>query len=442
MQENRRERIGWYFYDWANSAFYTTVVTVFLGPYLKDITYAAADSAGFVYPLGIPIYYKSFFFYILALSFVLQFFILPILGAVADYTNKKKFLLGLFAYLGSFSTILMYFLQGSNYLFGGVLLLTANVCFGASVVMYNAYLGEIAPPDKRDAVSSIGWAIGYLGGGIVLAANALLFSYYEVFDISAGDAVRISISSTGLWWAIFTIIPMLTLKVRKPIINIPNGESVLTVGFNQLKETLKDSVNYPKTLMFLFAYLCYNEGVQVVIVSASQFGDDELGLSLGTLTMVFVIVQFVAFFGALTFNQIAKKINAKNTIMISLVIWTLSVLYAFLFLYDEFGYYLLAIVIALVLGGTQALSRSLYSNLIPIGKEAEYFSLYEVSDRGTSLIGPLVFGLALQFTGSFRIALLSICVFFVIGFLLLIRVKIPKNYNTNEMNGDKRSFNA
>ncbi|MFH1052338.1 MAG: MFS transporter [bacterium] len=428
MQSIRKERIGWYFYDWANSAFYTTVVTVFLGPYLKEITQAAAGASGFVYPLGIPVFYKSFFFYILALSFVLQFFLLPILGAIADYTNKKKFLLGLFAYLGSASTILMYFLEGSNYLLGGGLLLSANICFGASVVMYNAYLGEIATPEKRDSVSSIGWAIGYLGGGIVLAANSILFSQYHVLGISVSHAVRISISSTGIWWALFTIVPMLTLKVRRPIVEVPSGDNILTVGFKQLKETIKDAVNYPKTLMFLIAYLCYNEGVQVVIVSASQFGDDELGLGIATLIPVFVMVQFIAFFGALIFNYFAKLSNSKNTILLSLIIWTLAVLYAFMFLNSVSGYYILAAVIALVLGGTQALSRSLYANLIPVGKEAEYFSLYEVSDRGTSLIGPLIFGLALQFTGSFRVALLSICGFFVIGFILLLRLKLPKKF--------------
>jgi len=428
VQSTKTERIGWYFYDWANSAFYTTVVTVFLGPYLMDITHAASDSAGFVYPLGVPVYYKSFFFYILALSFIVQFFLLPLLGAIADYTNKKKFLLGFFAYLGSASTILMYFLEGDNYLFGGGLLLSANIFFGASVVMYNAYLGEIAEPERRDSVSSIGWAVGYLGGGIVLAANAYLFSQYQDFNISASHAVRISISSTGLWWALFTVVPMLTLKVRRPIINLPKRQNILTIGFRQLKETIKDTVNYPKTIMFLIAYLCYNEGVQVVIVSSSQFGDDELGLSIGTLTIVFVMVQFIAFFGALSFNQIAKYFHAKKTILFSLIIWTIAIMYAFLFLNSELGYFILAGVIALVLGGTQALSRSLYSNLIPIGKEAEYFSLYEVSDRGTSLIGPLVFGLTLQFTGSFRIALLSICAFFIIGFILLLRIKLPNNF--------------
>jgi UMF1 family MFS transporter len=426
MISTKKERVGWYFYDWANSAFYTTVVTVFLGPYLKAITMNAADSSGFVYPLGIPIFYKSYFFYILALSFIVQFLLLPLLGAIADYTNKKKFLLGLFAYLGSFSTMAMYFIDGSNYLFGGFLLLMANTFFGASIVMYNSYLNEIAEPEQRDSVSSIGWAFGYLGGGVVLAINLFLYSQYHIFDISASHAIRISISSTGIWWAVFTIIPMLTLKTRKSSVSIPKGDSIISTGFKQLKNTLKDSLNYPKTIYFLGAYLCYNEGVQVVIVSSAQFGEDELGLSITTLTTVILMVQFVAFFGALLFNYIAKVLDTKKAILISLVIWTGGVFYAFLFLYGEVGFYILGAIFALVLGGTQALSRSLYSTLIPLGKEAEYYSLYEVSDRGTSLIGPLLFGIALQYTGSFRIALLSLCVFFIIGFIMLLKANIKQ----------------
>ena len=426
MISSKKERIGWYFYDWANSAFYTTVITVFLGPYLKAITQAAADSSGFVHPLGIPVFYKSYFFYVLALSFIAQFILLPILGAIADYTNKKKFLLGLFAYTGAFSTMFMYFLKGDNYLLGGGLLLLANVAFGASVVMYNAYLSEIAESDKRDSVSSIGWAFGYLGGGIVLALNLILYSNFQSLNISQSFAIRISISSAGIWWAVFTIIPMMTLKIRKPLIKIPDGNNILNVGFKQLRKTLNEAKNYPKTIFFLVAYLCYNEGVQVVIVSSAQFGEDELGLSITTLTTVILMVQFVAFFGSLLFNYISKLQGTKKSILLSLIIWTGAVFYAFAFLHSELGFYALGATIALVLGGTQALSRSLYSQLIPYGKEAEYFSLYEVSDRGTSLIGPLLFGLTLQFTGSFRIAIVSLAIFFIIGFILLFKLNVSE----------------
>jgi len=226
-----------------------------------------------------------------------------------------------------------------------------------------------------------------------------------------------------MWWAIFTIIPMMTLKVRGKSVGVPKGERMLTVGFRQLVSTLKDAKNYPKTLFFLLAYLCYNEGVQVVIVSAALFGD-ELGFDISVITSVILMVQFVAFLGAMVFNYIAKKVGNKNAILLSLIIWTISVWYGYQFTYSVAQFYMLAASIALVLGGTQALSRSLYSQVIPPGKEAEYFSLYEISDRGTSLIGPVLFGLTLQYTGSFRAALLSLIVFFVIGFILLLKADV------------------
>src|SRR5918998_5385809 len=192
-----REQRGWYFYDWANSAFSTTVVTVFLGPYLTAMTENAADAGGLVYPLGIPVLAGSYFPYVLALSVVLQVFLLPITGAIADRTRKKKRLLMLFAYIGAISTMALYLVQGSAYLFGGLLFVGANLSFGASVVLYNAFLPEIAEPDERDQVSSRGWALGYLGGGLLLAANLVFFSAHESLGLSEGHAVRISLLSAG-----------------------------------------------------------------------------------------------------------------------------------------------------------------------------------------------------------------------------------------------------
>ena len=224
MQSTRKERTSWYLYDWAVSAFTTTVLTVFLGPYLTGIAENAAGTDGYINILGISSRAGSFFSYVVSISVILQVLILPIFGAIADYTNKKKLLLGIFAYIGSFATMSLFFLEGQDYLFGGIIFIIANLSFGVSMVMYNAFLGELAEKDKRDAVSSIGWGIGYLGGGILLAINLLLFINHELLaenlQISAGDAkalaVRINICSAGLWWAVFTIFPMIYLKVRKP----------------------------------------------------------------------------------------------------------------------------------------------------------------------------------------------------------------------------------
>jgi UMF1 family MFS transporter len=427
--DDRREQIGWGFYDWAASAFSTTVVTVFLGPYLTSVANAAAEqSGGLIYPLGIPVAPGAFFPYMVSLSVLLQVFFLPILGAIADYTHLKKQLLGIFAYIGAIATLGLFFVEGTNYLLGGVLFLIANLSFGASIVFYNAFLPDIASPDTRDAVSSRGWAIGYLGGGLLLLANLLFFNARESLGVPTGMATRICLTSAGLWWAIFTILPMLLLKVRAPAKQLETNKSVVTIGFQQLGETLRNARNYPQTLLFLVGYLFYNDGIQTVIALAAQFGAEELKLEQSVLISAILMVQFVAFFGALLFGYIARWIGTKQAIMLSLVIWSVTVISAYLVIQPNqpAQFYGLAAAIAVVLGGSQALSRSLFSQMIPPGKEAEYFSLYEVSERGTSWLGPLFFGLALQFTGSYRLALLFLIVFFIIGLIILSQVNVRR----------------
>ncbi len=210
---SRREQVGWYFYDWGASAFSTTVVTVFLGPYLTTVTEQAADAAGYVYPLGIPVLAGSFFPYMVSLSVLLQVFFLPVLGAVADYSHRRRQFLAFFAYVGAIATMGMYFLQGDSYLLGGGLFLVANLSFGAAIVFYNAFLPDIASPDDRDKVSSQGWALGYLGGGLLLALNLIFVQFLaEPLGVSLGHAVRISLLSAGVWWAVFTVIPLMTLR--------------------------------------------------------------------------------------------------------------------------------------------------------------------------------------------------------------------------------------
>jgi MFS transporter, UMF1 family len=420
----RREQIGWYFYDWANSVFSTTVVTVFLGPYLTAITRAAAGPDGFVRPFGVPIHAGAFFPWVVSTSVLGQVVLLPVLGALADYSERKKAMLGGFAYLGAAATTALYFVDDHRYLLGGLLFIVANVSFGASVVVYNAYLSEIAAPDDRDRVSSNGWALGYLGGGLLLAGNLVLVTRAESFGLTTGTAVRWSLASAGLWWAAFTLVPLATLERRRPVRQLPAGDRILTVGFRQLSTTFARLGRSPHALLFLAAYLLYNDGIQTVITLSSQFGQEELGLSIATLTTVILMVQFVAFAGALGFGWLAKSLGAKRAIMLSLVIWAATVGYAYGLLRTEGQFFALAAVIAVVLGGSQALSRSLFSLMIPNGQEAEYFSLYEVSERGTSWLGPFLFGLALQLTGSYRVAILSLVVFFVLGLGLLAPVNV------------------
>ncbi|MGB9378452.1 MAG: MFS transporter [Mycobacteriales bacterium] len=425
--ERRREQRGWYVYDWASSAFSTTVVTVFFGPYLTEVTRNAADARKFVHPLGIPVRDGSYFPYVVSLSVLITVVVLPIVGAIADRTQRKKELLGGCAYLGAFATMGMYFVRGEAYLLGGALFLIANVALGASIVVYNAFLTEIATADERDGVSARGWAMGYLGGGLLLAANLGLFTAHDAIGIGEGQAVRLSLLSAGLWWALWSVVPLRVLRRYRPQWTPDARTSIVRAGFGQLRQTFSEAKAYPLTLAFLLAYLIYNDGIQTVISLASVYGAEELKLEQGTLIQAILLVQFVAFGGALLLGRLARRYGARDVVLASLGLWTVAVAVGMLLpAGSPTGFYALAMLIGLVLGGSQALSRSMFSQLIPTGKEAEYFSLYEISERGTSWLGPLLFGLVFQITGSYRSAIASLVVFFVIGAALLARVDLRR----------------
>jgi len=413
-------------YDFANSAFSTTVVTLFMGPYLTAIAKDAADLQGYVHPLGISIYYASLYSYMVALSVILQVLFLPIVGAVADYGRKKKQALAATAYLGAVSTLAMFFVEGKDYLLGSGLFVLANLTFGASCVIYNSFLPEIAPPEKRDEVSSKGFAWGYLGGGLLLALNLVLLTYADKLGVSKGAAVRISLASAGAWWAIFTIPVLIRVRNRGAQRSLPPGESAVRVVLRQLAHTAAEVRQYPQTLTFLIAYLLYNDAIQTVLTLASQFGADELKMPVSQLTLAILMVQFVAFPGSLAFNWLAGIITAKRAVEVSLVIWTGTLVYIYAAVKTPTQFFILAAIVAVVMGGSQALSRSLYAQIIPRGREAEYYSVYEVSDKGTSWICPIFFGLAMQFTHSYRVAVLSLIVFFIAGLLVLLKVDMQR----------------
>ncbi|WP_060892047.1 MFS transporter [Streptomyces europaeiscabiei] len=421
----RREQRGWYVYDWACSVYSTSVLTVFLGPYLTAVAKSAADIDGYVHPLGIPVRAGSFFAYSVSLSVILAVVIMPLVGAAADRTGRKKPLLGAAAYVGAAATAGMFCLDGDRYLLGGVLLIVANAAQSVAMMLYNSYLPQIARPEERDAVSSRGWAFGYAAGALVLVANLILFTAHDSFGVSEGMAVRICLASAGLWWGAFTLVPLRRLRDRRS----PAGETgeATAPGLRQLAATVRDMRRHPLTLGFLLAYLVYNDGIQTVISQASVYGSEELGLEQSTLIVAVLLVQILAVGGALGMGRLSRRYGAKRTILGSLVAWTV-ILAAGYFLPAgaPVWFFVLASGIGLVLGGSQALSRSLFSHLVPPGKEAEYFSAYEMSDRGMSWLGPLLFGVTYQLTGSYRDAIISLVVFFVLGFALLARVPVRR----------------
>jgi len=436
MPNDKKEIFGWGMYDWANSAFSTTVGTVFLGPYVAGLARTAAEAAGTstVSFLGIPVAPDSFLPYCISFSVGMQVLFLPILGAIADYSHLRKRMMQIFATLGAIATILMFFISGSLWWLGGVLFVLANLTFGAAIVFYNAYLPDIASEDERDRVSSYGWALGYLGGGILLALNLAFFTFSEDLGIPAALAVRINLASAGVWWLGFSFITWSRLRSRRAARQLPAGESYVTIGFKQLRKTFGEVKHFPETLKFLLAYFLYNDGIQTVIAVASTFAAAPLiqgGLEIGQSTLISIIlmIQFVAFFGALFWGKLAGWIGAKQSVIVSLFIWAGVVIYAYGGLKGPSAtaqFFVLGVFIAIVLGGSQAISRSLFAQMVPKGREAEFFSFYEISERGTSWVGPLVFGLANQIFHDLRIAILSLIFFFVMGLILLPFVNVNK----------------
>jgi UMF1 family MFS transporter len=416
-----REVFGWKMYDWANSAFYTTVVGALFSPYLTRLAQTAVGENGVVLNLGFlgSVTSKSLPTLCVSISVGLQVFLLPVLGALGDYSNLKKRMMALFCYVGVIANCLMFFVQGNLYIFGGLLFIVANVAFGASNVFYNAFLPEITTEDQADKVSSRGYAYGYLGGAILLALNLGVVMEAERLGISTGLAVRLSLLSAGLWWGGFAVITFLKLKSRPKSKTLPPGKGYIAAGFIEIADTIRELRRLPLTLRYLLAYLVYNDGIQTVIFAASAFLEQELFPQGNPIFLleIFLMVQFVAVFGALLFERLAYLIKTKNAIVVSLVIWSAIVIYAFKFLHTVAEAWVLAGLIAIVLGGSQALSRSLFARMIPEGKEAAFFGLYEVSERGTSWMGPLLFSVVIARTGSYRQALLSLIVFFVVGLI-------------------------
>jgi MFS transporter, UMF1 family len=488
---DRHEIFGWAMYDWANSAFSTTIIAAFLGPYLANLAAesAKANPDGLARFLGLPVAPDSVFLFATALSVVLQAGFLPILGAIADYSHRRKQMMQLFATAGALATILLFFVSGDLWPLGGVLFIVANIAFGAAIVFYNAYLPDIASEPERDRVSSYGWALGYLGGGILLALNLAFFILRDSLGISTDLAVRINLASAGLWWLGFSVITWKRLRPRHSARVMPQGENIFTVAFKQLSETMeapprliatlllspltifiwaplispfilklitaqqwpinlailpifvpmfgpiimliiflrRKARTLPETSKYLTSYLIYNDGIQTVIASASTFAAAPLirgGLELpdNTLYAVILMIQFVAFGGALIWGRLANWIGAKRAIIVSLFIWAGVVIYAYGGMKGDSRvaqFFVLGMIIAIVLGGSQAISRSLFAQMVPKNKEAEFFSIYEISERGTSWLGPLVFGIANQVFGNLRIAILVLILFFVIGLILL-----------------------
>jgi UMF1 family MFS transporter len=413
--DSQTEIKGWAMYDWANSAFSTTVVTTFLGPYLTALI--AIRPNGMLTIGRYQIEAEAFYPFCVSISVVLQVILLPILGSLADYTNLKKRFMLFFAYTGATTTILLFFVQSQLIVWGGVLFIVANLSFGAALVFYNAFLPEIASPAEQDTVSSRGFAYGYVGGGLLLAVNLVMLRTLT----DTGLAVRLSLASAGVWWLLFTwLYPHKRLLQRQTAVSLSSHLNYIARGLHEFVKSLRQmKQQHPLSLRYLIAYLIYNDGIQTVNTVAAIFATAELGLEPQQLVLVILMIQFVAALGAILFNRIARRIGAKSTVIITLIGWSALLVYGYAYLIRPEQIWGWAFAEALVLGSSQALSRSIFAKMVPLSHQAAYFSLYEISERGTSWLGPLVFALAVQISGSSRIALLPIIAFFLFGIIVL-----------------------
>ncbi len=448
--DRRREQGGWVWYDWANSVFPTSVITVFGSLYLTAIAADAAiadtatngpnpcpaDGDGGTNKLvdcqidvfGLHFQAGSLWGYLLAAATVIQVLIVPLMGAIADRTQNKKRMLAISAFGGATATLLMSLVSGTNWQLGVILFILGNIGYGTSVVIYYSFIPEIATADERDGLSTKGWAFGYLGSGLALALQLVVYLMHDSLGLSEGGAAQVAFLMSGLWWAAFTLIPLRRLKDhQRPHGGERGAGGVLVGGFRELGATLKLARAYPLTLAFLGTYLIYTDGIATVANVSAQYGSEELNFEDTVLISTILIVQFVAFVGGVLHGIVARRFGAKRTIMMSLTVWLFVVGAAYFVQAGQaLQFYLLAAGIGLVLGGTNALSRSLFSQMVPPGKEAQYFSIYEIGERATSWMGPLLFAAVAGATGSYRPAIISLVVFFFVGLVLMFFVPVRR----------------
>jgi UMF1 family MFS transporter len=411
-----REIRAWAMYDWANSAFMTTVILIFP---IYFITVAAADLP--------PVKAQELSAWATTLAMIVVAIMAPVLGAVADRAGIKKKMLAGFMLFGVTATASLYFVDRGDWLLGASLFVLASIGINASFVFYESLLPHIAGEDEIDRVSSAGYALGYLGGGLILAINLLWISYPQRFGFpDAGVATRVSFVSAALWWLVFSI--PLFKRVPEPPHRIDAGPrpagGPVRVAVTRLRESIRDLRSYPQAFLLLIAFVLYNDGIQTIIKMATMYGT-ALGISQGALIGALVMTQFVGVPFSFLFGALAQRLGPKRSIFLALAVYVgITVLAYRMTTATEF--FVLAFLVATVQGGTQALSRSLFATMIPRYKSAEFFGFYGVFDKFGGIFGPALFAAVIRATGSSRPAILAIVVFFLAGGALLWFVDVDK----------------
>ena len=406
-----KKTLSWAMYDWANSAFATTVIAGFFPIFFREFWSVDAESVETTFRLGAASSIASLIIVVLA----------PILGAIADRAGAKKKLLMAFAFIGVLSTFSLFLVSYGYWQAAILLFVVGSLGFSGANVFYDALLLEVAPSsDRIHAVSGFGFALGYLGGGVLFAVNVFMVLKPEFFGLAdSGEAVRYSFMSVAIWWAVFTIPLILFVKETPPAQSQGAVESVFA-GLRQLRDTFRDIRAKRTILIFLFAYWFYIDGVDTVFRMSVDYGL-SIGLNANDLISALLMVQFVGFPAAIIFGKLGQRIGPRTGIYIGIVVYVVATIWAY-FIQSGLEFFILAAMIGLVQGGIQALSRSLYGQMIPVGEAGEYYGFYNMVSKSAAVIGPFLVGWTAAMFGS-RNSILSVIVLFAVGGILLYFVR-------------------
>lgn len=412
---------AWTMYDWGNSAFATTIMAAVLPVYYSTVAAAGLE----------PNIATAYWGYTVAFSALIAALISPVLGAVADFRGSKKKFLTLFMILGVTATALLYLVRTGDYLMASFFFIFGQIGFAGSLVYYDALLPHVARPDEIDQVSSRGYAMGYIGGGILLAINlAMIMFVPTLYPVEQQAAMtefmtRLCFVTVALWWFFFTL-PLLRHVPEPPRRILPGEENFkpLEASFKRLAQTFKDIRHYQDLATFLLAFWIYANGIGTIITMATIYGA-EIGLGQTTLIGTLLMVQFLAAPFAILFGWLARKIGTKNSIYLALGIYSLISILGY-FLQFEWQFWVLGAMVATVQGGSQALSRSLMGKMMPKSKSAEFYGFFSVFEKFANIAGPLLFGIVATMMGESRLSIVSLIIFFALGAYLLTRVNVER----------------
>jgi UMF1 family MFS transporter len=413
MNEKGYSRVinAWCMYDWANSAFATTIMAAVLP------TFYSAVAGGNLPGNTATVYWG----YTSSISLLINAVLGPILGAIADHLGAKKRFLALFAALGIFFTSLLVLVGQDQWLLASGLYILGYIGFGGANVFYDSLLPHVAKREDIDCVSTKGYALGYLGGGILLAINIAMILFWDKLGLSSQEmASRLSFLSVGVWWAVFSIPILRTVPEPRVQTKEVAGLSLLQVAFRRLSNTFRDIRQYRELTKFIIAFWLYNDGIGTIMKMATIYGA-EIGIGQTDLIGALLLTQFVGIPFSLLFGRMARWLGTKRSIYLALGVYTLISIAGY-FMSTAWHFWVLAAMVGLVQGGSQALSRSLFGVMVPKPKSAEFFGFYDVSSKFAGIAGPAIFALVGQLTGTSRLSIVSLVIFFIVGGLLLTQV--------------------